>query len=82
MSESTRSTTVENASENPEVTIAAGLLVLGAATYAIETYLAPSLLLDGGSPATLAAVFGAFSLVYLAVFILLRHAPPLVQDTL
>jgi hypothetical protein len=82
MNESTRPRTIANAFENPELTIAAGLLALGAATYAIESYLGPSLLLDGGSPATLAAVFGAFSLVYLAVFTLLRHAPPLVEDTL
>lgn len=81
MNESTRSRTIENAFENPEVTIAAGLLGLGAIAYVVEAYLAPSLLLDGGDPATLAAIFGAFALVYLAVFGLLRHAPPIVEES-
>lgn len=82
MNEPTRSPTLERTFENPELTIAAGLLTLGVAAYVVETYLAPSLLLDGGDPAALAAVFGAFSLVYLAVFILLRHVPSLVRETL
>lgn len=34
----------------PELTIAAGLLTLGAAAYVFETYLTSSLLLDGGDP--------------------------------
>lgn len=80
MDEPTRSPTLERTFENPELTIAAGLLTLGVAAYVVETYLAPSLLLDGGDPATLAAVFGAFSLVYLAVFALLR-VPSLVSET-
>lgn len=68
MNESTRSRTVANRFKDPEVTIAAGLLSIGAAIYAVET-VAPSLLLDGGDPATLAAVFAVIGLLYLAVLL-------------
>jgi hypothetical protein len=78
MNQPTRSDTRDGTFENPELTIAAGLLAIGVAAYGIEAYLAPSLLLDGGSPAALAAAFGALSLVYLFVFTLLR-IPPLVD---
>ncbi|ADJ16190.1 hypothetical protein C497_09263 [Halalkalicoccus jeotgali B3] len=51
------------------MTIAAGLFAIGAAIYAIET-LSPTLLLDDGNPATLAASFGVLGAFYLAVLLL------------
>ncbi|MDL5361910.1 hypothetical protein [Halalkalicoccus sp. NIPERK01] len=73
MNESTRSRTVKNRFRDPEVTIAAGLLAIGAAIYAIET-IAPTLLLDEGDPATFAAVFGVIGLLYLAVLLVSETA--------
>lgn len=72
MNEPTRSRTA-NSFRDPEVTIAAGFLAIGAAIYAVET-VAPSLLLDGGDPATLAAVFGIIGLLYLAVMLVSETA--------
>lgn len=74
MSESTRLRTVKNRFRDPEVTIAAGLLAIGAAIYAIETYVAPSLLLTAGDPATFAAVFGVIGLLYLTVLLVSETA--------
>lgn len=69
MDESTHSQGLKNRFRNPEVTIAAGLVTLGAAIYSIETYLFPTLFLNDGNPGTVAAVFGMFALFYLAVFV-------------
>lgn len=69
MDESTQIQTLKNGFRNPEVTIAAGLGLLGAAIYSIETYFAPTLLLNEGDPATVAAIFGLVALVYLVVFV-------------
>lgn len=57
-----------NRFRDPEVTIATGLLAIGAAIYAIET-VSPTLLLDDGNPATFAAVFGVLGAFYLAVLL-------------
>lgn len=72
MNESTRSLTLRNSFENPGVTIAAGLTGLGIVVYTVETYLASSLFLDGGNPATFAGVLVTTGLLYLAVFAFLR----------
>ncbi|WP_336345473.1 hypothetical protein [Halalkalicoccus ordinarius] len=69
MDQSTRSQTLMNRFRDPEVTIAAGLLAIGAAIYAIET-VTPTLLLDDGNPATFAAVFGVLGALYLAVLLI------------
>ncbi len=74
MNESTRSRTVKNRFRDPEVTIASGLLAIGAAVYTVETYISPSLFLDGGNPATFAAVFGVIGLLYLAVLLVAEAA--------
>jgi hypothetical protein len=72
MNESTRSQAVKNRFRDPELTIAVGFLAIGAAIYAVETYLSPSLLLDGGDPVALAAVFGVIGLFYLTVLLVAR----------
>lgn len=69
MDESTRSQGLKNRFRNPEVTIAVGLVALGAAIYSVETYLSPTLFLNDGEPAAVAAVFGTIALLYLAVFV-------------
>ncbi|KYH27693.1 hypothetical protein HAPAU_03610 [Halalkalicoccus paucihalophilus] len=74
MNESTRSRAVKNRFRDPEVTIAAGLLAIGAAIYTVETYLSPTLLMNDGNPATFAAVFGAMGLLYLAVLLVSETA--------
>ena len=68
MKQSTWSRTLMNRFRDPETTIAAGLLGIGAAIYAIET-VSPTLLLDDGDPATFAAVFGVLGASYLAVLL-------------
>lgn len=74
MNESTRLRTIQNRFKDPELTIAAGFLAIGGGVYAIETFLSPTLLLDGGDPAVLAAVFGIIGLFYLVVLVVAQVA--------